>query len=135
MNTSKGRCVCGEVTFTLHQKIKNVINCHCNFCKAHSGAAFASYAFTAFDDVEITTGKDRINTYTVDGGIKHFCRNCGTPLYNINDKYPDACMVYLGTLENVGKIKPRFNIWTENKLGWVDDISSIRSLPRGFEKK
>jgi hypothetical protein len=44
-------------------------------------------------------------------------------------------MVYIGTLEKVANLVPKINIWCENKLGWIDAISSISSTDQGVERK
>lgn len=44
-------------------------------------------------------------------------------------------MVYLGTLEKAKDVTPTINVWCESKLGWVDTLSSIRSMAQGIERK
>ena len=135
MTQRNGSCVCGEVTYRLISNIKNIVNCHCNFCRSHSGAAFSSYAALPYSSLEITSGEAKISAYEVQGGKKHFCSQCGTPIFNLNEEYPGACMIYMGTLEDVSDITPKMNIWYENRLAWVDDINSIHSMNKGIERR
>ncbi len=124
-----GSCLCGAVKFKLNSELLNVVNCHCNFCRSHSGAAFSTYAVFAHSALEFTQGPERLRAFAVAGGQKHFCGECGTPIFNLNDKYPGACIVYLGTLDGASALEPKVNIWSESKLGWVDSVASIPSLP------
>ncbi|MBY0577126.1 MAG: GFA family protein [Gallionellaceae bacterium] len=135
MDLHKGSCLCGEVNYKLDSEIKRVVNCHCNFCRSHSGAAFSTFAVVPFASLEIAKGKEKISAFQFGGGEKHFCGTCGTPIFNVNKKYPGLCMIYLGTLEKAGDITPAVNIWCESKLGWVDTLSSIHSLAQGPERK
>jgi hypothetical protein len=95
----KGACICGAVNYRLNADIRNIVNCHCNFCRAHSGAAFSTYAALPHAALEITKGADALGKYQVDDGQKHFCSHCGTPIFNLNAQYPGACMIYFGTLD------------------------------------
>ena len=135
MNLHSGSCLCGEVNYKLNSAILKVVNCHCNYCRSHSGAAFSSYAALPFASLEFTKGQEKLNAFPIGDGKKHFCRECGTPIFNVNNKYPGACMVYLGTLEKARDIIPMVNVWCESKLGWVDTLSSIHSLAQGIERK
>lgn len=135
MNTHSGSCLCGEVNYRLNSEIKKVVNCHCNFCRSHSGAAFTSYAALPYAALEITKGQEKLSSYQSGEGKKHFCSVCGTPIYNLNNKYPGASMIYLGTLAKARDITPTINVWCESKLGWVDNVSSIPSLAQGVERK
>lgn len=114
-----------------------VVNCHCNFCRSHSGAAFSSYAALPFASLEFTKGQEKLSAFRigVGDGYKHFCSVCGTPIFNLNNKYPGVCMVYLGTIAQARDIIPMVNVWCESKLGWMDTVSSIHSLAQGIERK
>ena len=135
VSTNNGSCLCGEILYRLNSRILNVVNCHCDFCRSHVGSAFSTYAVARFKSLEIIKGQDKINSYQINTGKKHFCSVCGTPLFNLNSKYPGACMLYLGSLENSRDIKPSVNFWCESKLKWVDEISSIESVGKGIERK
>ena len=135
MNIHSGSCGCGAIEYTLNMAIGNIVNCHCNMCRSHNGAAFSSYAALPFKALEVTKGSDLISEYRFGTGIKRFCRNCGTPLFNTNEIYPGACMIFLGTLNNVSDLVPRVNVWCESKLKWVDSLSEISNLPQGIQSK
>lgn len=135
MDLHNGSCFCGEVKYKLNSEIIKVVNCHCNFCRSHSGAAFSTYAALPFSSLELTKGQEILSSFKFCDGEKHFCRECGTPIFNINNKYPGACMVYLGTLEKARDIIPMVNVWCESKLGWVGNVSSVNSLDQGIERK
>ncbi len=135
MNHQTGSCCCNRIKYQLSSELLNVVNCHCNFCRSHSGSAFTTYAALPYSSFAITEGQDRLKNFQTDGGKKHFCGECGTPIFNLNDKYPGACMVYLGTLENAREITPRMNIWCESELGWIDSVASLPSVAQGIERK
>ena len=133
MTESNGSCGCGVVKFKLKSEILNVVNCHCNMCRNHNGSPFSTYAVLPFKSCEITKGHEYVSNYSVGSGTKHFCKKCATPLFNVNKKYPGACMIFLGTLKSVNDLLPKVNVWCESKLTWVDSMSDITSLPNGIE--
>lgn len=110
MSAKTGSCICGEISYRLNSDIRNIVNCHCNFYRGHSGAAFTSYAVLPHASLEFIKEEERLSVFRVQDGRKHFCSQCGAPIFNLNEKYPGACMVYLGTLDDVSDITPKINI-------------------------
>lgn len=135
MDIQNGSCLCGEVTYKLNSEIRNVVNCHCNLCRSHSGAAFSTYVALPYFSFEITKGQNRISSFEIEDAKKHFCSVCGTPIFNLNEKYPGACMVYLGTLAKPQNTISKINVWCDSKLEWVDSLSSVPSAGQGIEGK
>lgn len=133
MELQTGSCACGAIEFTLNKKIRNIVNCHCNMCRRHNGSAFSTYAALAFSALEITKGEELLAKYAAGTGLKHFCKHCGTPLYNTNEKYAGACMIYFGSLHPSSEIRPQVNVWCENQLTWVSNVAEIPSLPQGIK--
>ncbi|MFA6921483.1 MAG: GFA family protein [Gallionella sp.] len=112
-----------------------VVNCHCDFCRKHNGAAFSTYAVVAESALEITCGQDFLAVFGwSENGYKHFCRQCGTPLYSKNAKYPGLCMVQLGVIDAQHDLTPTANIYCESRLAWTSDISQIRSFEQGITR-
>ena len=127
----KGTCGCGSIEYVLNCEVMNIVNCHCNMCKRHNGTSFSTYAVLPCKDLEITKGNNLISRYIAGTGQKHFCKTCGTPIYNSNEKYPGACMVFLGTLKSPESYVPKVNVWCESKLPWVDHLAEIPGLEQG----
>ena len=131
MKRISGSCGCGSIKFELNVDPLNVVNCHCNMCRSHNGASFSTYGIFSIDALEITMGSELISTYVANGGEKHFCKKCGTPLFNMHEKYPGVRMIYLGALNSTENTIPKINVWTESRLPWVNSLSSISGLPKG----
>ena len=130
-----GACDCGAVHYKITGPVKLVVNCHCHACRKRSGASYSTYCVVSQDDLYIFQGQESVARYEVsESGEKHFCSNCGSPLYNINKRYPGLYMVHYGSLsENTG-LTPAFNLYCESKLPWVDNISSIKSFEKAIER-
>jgi len=131
MSNDIGTCGCGGITFSLDAAALNLINCHCDMCRDHNGSAYSTYVIYPADALTILTGQESVTRYATGDSEKNFCRSCGTPLFNRHKKHSDICLVYLGALRSQDHMKPKVNVWCENKLAWVDEISAIHSLQQG----
>ncbi len=130
-----GSCGCGAVKFRLNSPPKKVVNCHCNFCRKHNGSAFSTYAVVAEADLEIAAGPEHVAAFEwYENGHKHFCRQCGTPLYGKNARYPGLCMVLLGTLAASRDLLPAVNLYCESALAWVGDVAQIPGFEQDFKR-
>lgn len=131
-----GSCGCNAVRFKLNSAPKAVVNCHCNFCRKHNGSAFSTYAVVAESALEITDGQDNITFFEwAENGLKHFCKRCGTPIYNKNAKYPGLCMIPIGVIDASANMAPTANIFCESQLTWVPAIAQIRSFEQGITRQ
>jgi hypothetical protein len=115
--------------------VRLVLNCHCEACRRRNGTAFSTYCVVAEEAMEITQGADAVTSVSApSGSSKHFCSRCGTPLFNMNVRYPGRRMVYYGTLSNEAAISPAYNVYCESKLAWVDAVSAIRSFDQAIAR-
>jgi hypothetical protein len=135
--TKSGQCKCGQVQYTFDDEIKSVVNCHCKMCRLMNGTAYSTYAVIPLDSLVVVKGQDRLSKYQVtEGAVKHYCKDCGTPLFNSNSiKYPGLAMLYLGSLMGSDAIVPMVNIYSESKLPWVDNVAEFRSFDQVPQKR
>jgi len=126
-------CGCGAVTLRLGREIYTVFNCHCQDCRRHNASAYSSYVVSNLDGFNILTGSEFIASYQKPPSTKYFCSQCGTPLYNCIDSYPNIRLCYLGTLENCEEYTPRMNVWCQNQLAWVTGIGDLKNYPKNSD--
>lgn len=128
-----GSCFCNAVQYRLNSEPKAVVNCHCNFCRKHSGASFSTYVVIPEGALEIISGQELIASHGFrEDAHKHFCRQCGSPIYNRNARYSGLCMVYIGGLSASEDLVPGVNIYCESQLAWIPAITKIRSFSQGI---
>lgn len=127
-----GSCFCNTVQFKVSEEPKGVVNCHCNFCRKHSGAAFSTFVVVAEPALEIVSGHESIARYSFkENAHKHFCRQCGSPIFNENARYSGLRMIYLGTVGASTELMPVANIYCDSQLQWVPAIAEIKSFEQG----
>lgn len=126
-----GSCLCRSVKYITNGRIKAVANCHCDTCKKITGGAFETIAIIAENNLEIIEGQDTLTTYQIsENAIKHFCRTCGTPIFNLLKKYPGNCMLQVGSLDDPSLVVPAINIFCESMLPWVKGIADLPCFER-----
>jgi len=131
-----GSCFCNAVQFKVNGAPKGVVSCHCNFCRKHSGAAFSTYVVVPEAALKITAGQDSISAFQFkENAYKHFCKQCGSPIYNKNERYQGLRMIYLGGISGASNIVPAANIYCESQLAWVPAIAEIRNFEQGIAKQ
>lgn len=131
-----GSCFCNAVQFKVSGAPKSVVNCHCNFCRKHSGAAFSTYVAVPEEALGITSGADSLATFKfAEDAYKHFCNQCGSPIFNKNARYPGLCIIYLGAIAEPSHFVPTANIYCESQLAWVPAIAELRAFPQGIVRR
>ena len=79
----KGGCRCGAIRYEVSGEDAHHALCHCRDCQRSCGAPVV--AWSAFQDANFRITKGKPASYHGDGAsIRHFCGNCGTPVYFLN---------------------------------------------------
>jgi hypothetical protein len=131
-----GSYFCNAVQFKVNGAPKSVVNCHCNFCRKHGGAAFSTYVAVPEEALEIISGAEFLATFPfAEDAHKHFCKQCGSPIFNKNARYPGLSIIYLGAIAASSNFVPTANIYCESQLAWVPAIAGLRAFPQGIGKR
>jgi hypothetical protein len=118
----EGRCLCGDVQFTLGGKPKWVLWRHCQSCRRHSGAPASVFLCFADDAISITKGA--IKRYTSSPGVERgFCARCGSTLTCSNNKLPNETHFHIGAFERAAELAPTGELFPEERLPWSDQKS------------
>lgn len=123
-----GSCLCGEVTFTINNEIKDIFCCHCSLCRKAQGSAFATNANVKMKDFNFVSGESNLSSYrSSETQTKLFCKTCGSPIMSKNTLTPDMIRIRLGTIETDIVECPEAHIFVASKANW-EDISD--NLPQ-----
>lgn len=82
----------------------------------------------------IESGKIGSYTKAADSGhelTRHFCLNCGSPLYTSSPKHPDRVYVKAGIIDRPSLVQPAYQSWTQSKVGWATIDPFLTSYPKG----
>lgn len=122
MSKISGSCLCGAVKYSAPVEPVVVALCHCSHCQKQSGAAFSVNAGIPKGSLQFSAGKPA--TYQDTGGsgqpvYRHFCRDCGSPIFSDVVTSPQLDWLKAGTLTDASWVKPAINVWCESAQPWV----------------
>lgn len=126
----QGKCLCGEISYTLDGELLYLYNCHCVQCRAASGSSFATNASIMGKDFHINDPGKLLSSYQTAAGSRHFCSACGSPIYcstSDNDEFPT---LQCGTITGFPDKALDANIWVSEKCSW----STIDDAIKQFDK-
>ena len=125
-----GSCLCGAIRFTLEVPVKELRACHCRNCQKASGAGGSVNAVVPSAEFRITLGTPKRYDPTAESGCtldRHFCGDCGSPIYSQRESTPETVVVRAGLFDNAGEMKIVANIWTASARPWAHiDPSTTR---------
>lgn len=109
--TATGKCLCGAVTFEAEGVDPHVHACHCDMCRAWSGAALLA---TAVDDVRFSGTEHVVRYDSSDWAARGFCGRCGSNLF-FHMKQPDRYLISLGAFDDQAGFELAGEIFIDRK--------------------
>lgn len=130
----EGQCFCGAVKFTATGEPGGMGYCHCNSCRAWSGAPVHEFSIWPVDAVEITAGADHVATFLkTPETISHrkYCKQCGGHLMIAHPSMGvfDILAVTLPTLKFVPEVHVNY---AETVLPMKDGLPKFSGFPPEF---
>lgn len=129
--TRTGRCLCGDITYSIEGDPMAVAVCHCDHCQRQSGGAFSTNVVVSPDQLtingDIATYEDRGRTGDDVYVLRRFCRTCGSPIVSVLVGRPEIVAVKAGTLDDRSDVQPVVQVWCDEKQPWVDlgDVQAV----------
>jgi hypothetical protein len=130
-----GRCLCGNVTYSVDAEPVVQAVCHCTDCQRQTGNPFSVIvgvpraAFHVEGDTVAsfaTTGEDH-------GGDteRSFCSACGSPVSSYAAVLPELTFIKAGSLDDASWLEPAVEAWTSSAQPWAPHFEHAVQLERG----
>ena len=124
--SATGRCLCGKVTFTVEETVRDIGICHCNMCRRWSGSpAMAAYLKSApkIEGMEYLTWYD-----SSEWAERGFCRVCGSSLfYRLKGETPDYS-INAGAFDDQRSFVLHQEIFIDEKPGYYAFAGDIPAM-------
>jgi hypothetical protein len=137
--THAGGCLCGTIRYTISAPVTELRACHCMNCRKSSGHSGTVNAVVPSDGFKITHGttKQYDDSATQSGRTlsRHFCGNCGSPIYSHRNPNPGFVVVRAGSLDDSAGMKIRTNIWTGSACEWAHIDPATEQHPGNLPPK
>ena len=118
-----GGCLCGAIRYTISAPVTALRACHCLNCQKHTGAGGSVNAIVPNDAFTIVKGEPkRYDDSATQSGrtlSRHFCGNCGSPIYSRRNPGAGFVVVRAGSLDDSSGMKIAGNIWTSTARSWA----------------
>jgi hypothetical protein len=126
----KGGCLCGAVRLELQGAPYRVGLCHCMDCRKKTGGIFSIFAIYPVTAVTVTGA---MATHPWGGKfMRHFCPDCGSPLYQL-EAGSDEAEVFLGVLDEPNRLAPSYELWTVRREAWLPPFPLARHFVQDRE--
>lgn len=123
-----GQCLCGEVKVEIRGAITDIIHCHCSLCRKSSGTAYATNGFVSSAEFSVIQGEELLKAFSLkQDRLRHFCSNCGSPVYSSSAADPSRIRIRLGILDSEITERPISHNFVSSKASW-DNLDA--DLPR-----
>ncbi|MGL4766922.1 MAG: GFA family protein [Formosimonas sp.] len=120
MTPQTGRCLCGNVQFSISSAPLAARICWCRTCQ-HISANGTFNIMVALDGLTVT-GELAEYQLTADSGnqnTRQFCATCGTQMFSRSSARPNFRVIRAGNLDNPSAFAPSMNIWTASAPTWA----------------
>ncbi|MEL7318614.1 MAG: GFA family protein [Pseudomonadota bacterium] len=115
---SKGRCLCGRVTFELSAPPVITLACHCRGCQRLSSSAYSVSGVFPKEAFTLIGGEVVIGA--LHGDVQHYyCDHCKTWVYTVPPGGAPMWNVRLTLLDEPPRGRPYVEMCTDEALEWA----------------
>ena len=125
-----GGCLCGAVRYEISAPVTSLIACHCTDCQRASGTGASINAVLPAAALTIVKGRTRVFSKSSDSGNvldRHFCADCGSPIYSQRANAREFVVVKAGGLDRHDGLRVAMNIWTRSRQPWTTMDASLQA--------
>lgn len=102
--------MCGGVTYTVSDDVRDVWNCHCSRCRQFTGHHMAATRALAADVIIVA---DTLSWYSPDDSVAYgFCQRCGSSMFWRAASRSDYLTLCAGTLDQPTGLHTTTAWWT-----------------------
>jgi len=124
----KGSCHCRAVRFSVqsHQPVP-FMRCYCSICRKTAGSGGFAINLGADHATLKVQGREHLSVYRArlrngrrSQGQRHFCKQCGSPLWLWDPRWPELVHPHAGAVDTPLPVPPRVtHIMLGSKPDWV----------------
>ena len=130
-----GSCLCGKVSYEVRGSPQVMYYCHCGMCRRATGSSFATNMLVRDEDFVVTSGQSLIKAFqSSPGEYRHFCSECGSPVYGKAEKRKGKVSVRCGTLQDDPLVRPSAHIYTASKAPWIEVCDQLPQFAESSQR-
>ena len=128
-----GSCLCGSVRYSSPAEPVLVAICNCPNCQKQTGTSFSIIVAVPTGSLRFASNEPSVYEDVGISGLpvhRHFCSNCGSPIYSDVESTPDLQYVKAGTLDDTSWMKPTMGIWCDAAQPWFTVPDELVKFPK-----
>ena len=132
MGNLTGGCLRGQVRCSAIEDPVMVAAYHCTVCQHQTDTAYSVTAAVPAQSFSISGDSLSVYEGTSTSGQptqRHFCKNCGSPLYTNVIAMEGVLFIKAGTLDNSEQVSSSAGIWCESNLSWANLDADLPTMP------
>lgn len=113
-------CACKKVSVEFTGQPITQMLCSCKDCQKASGGGHATLALFPANAVNVK-GDTKSFSVTANSGAttnRHFCPDCGTPIFGSSSRFPHLMLLPVGFFEDSSWVEPKSLIFARSHLDW-----------------
>ena len=119
MTPTRGRCLCGDVTYEFSGEAIWSAYCHCESCRRNTSSPVAAFFGVPNAAFRFTAKAPAV--YVSSPGVRRlFCAHCGTPMAFESDRWPGEIHLYAASLDDPEAYRPQAHAHFAEHLSWFD---------------
>jgi hypothetical protein len=131
----EGGCLCGAVRYRVTGEPVVASACHCRYCQARSGSAFALPTYFNERDVQILRGTLTTYEHRSDESGRwlrtQFCPTCGTGIAITIEVRTGVIGIAGGTFDDPNWYRIDRHIWLDSARPWMQIPPGVSKYPQG----
>lgn len=129
-----GRCLCGEVRYSVDAEPVWQGLCYCSNCQRQTASAFSPIVGVPSNALSVE-GTTLASFKTASEGYqstteRRFCSACGSPLYSTIESMPGVAFLKAGTIDDTSWFEPTAEIWTRSAQPWAPHLDNAARYDR-----
>lgn len=106
--------------------------CHCEECRRATGSSLNTSIFVLRSAFRLVSGEGALSFHeSSPGNRRHFCSQCGSPVFKYFPEPPNLMTVRAGTLDADPGVRPSGHIWVREKAPWYEITDGLPQYPTG----
>ncbi len=98
-----GGCLCGALRYRAKGPLRDILHCHCEYCRRITGN-FVAASGCATEDLEIEDDST-LRWYDVEFARYGFCTNCGSHVFWQGAEHRERTSLQAGTLDDASGLR------------------------------
>lgn len=113
-----GKCLCGNVEFSISGDLPQLYQCHCSLCRKLSGSSSDTATFLDKEQFAWIKGQSMINCYRTETGYRSdFCSKCGSNVPHLMDNGRQY-WIPAGLLDDAEGSYVAAHLFVDSKASW-----------------